>query len=396
MKRKMLLCFVLTLFIGYVQATKVSPVRFDVSIARGSSQEFKLNLMGSKGDYNQNILIYPSDLFMNRTGALSFDTIPNKKNSCIEWVKMESNKISLLEDQSKELKFKISIPFNATPGEYYAVIMVEPEKFSNLKGKQEPIMLQMKSRVAVVVVLDVPGRTYIKKGEVTEVKILDTDSLVGVSATFKNNGDIHLDVLGEAVIRSTDGRTNYGKFALKALSSAKDAAFIFPEAIRDFEGALKRQLPAGDYLVEVSFNYGYEFKKAHLTQKFSIKRTIPVKEEKAEFLRVNNQDLKLIIPAGGRRTQVLSLTNIDYRPLKVNIESDNWIKVTPDSLILKTGEVRNIMLTMSVAEYDNSQKKESVILFKTDRGLSSKTQVLVSALKEKLISTEVKNNQKKP
>jgi hypothetical protein len=242
----------------------------------------------------------------------------------------------------------------------------------------------------------VPGRTYIKKGEVTEVKILDTDSLVGVSATFKNNGDIHLDVLGEAVIRSTDGRTNYGKFALKALSSAKDAAFIFPEAIRDFEGALKRQLPAGDYLVEVSFNYGYEFKKAHLTQKFSIKRTIPVKEEKAEFLRVNNQDLKLIIPAGGRRTQVLSLTNIDYRPLKVNIESDNWIKVTPDSLILKTGEVRNIMLTMSVAEYDNSQKKESVILFKTDRGLSSKTQVLVSALKEKLISTEVKNNQKKP
>lgn len=390
MKRKMLLCFALILFISCAYAAKVSPVRFDITIARGSSQEFKLNLIGSKGLYNQDLMIYPSDLSMNRIGALSFDTIPGKKNSCIKWIKMETNKISLLEEQSKELKFKISIPSNTAPGEYYAVIMIEPVVSFDIKDPKNPIVMHMKSRVAVVIVLDVPGRTYIKKGEVSDIKILETDSLIRISASFKNTGDIHLDALGEAIIRSVDSKTNYGKFNLRALGSPKDESFIFPEAIRDFEGVLNRQLPAGDYLAEVSFNYGYDFKKARQIARFSVKRKIEVNEDKAEFLRLNNQDLKLLIPQGGRRAQVVTVTNIDYRPLNVSITADDWVKVAPNNFILKPGEVRNIMLTMSVAEYDTSLKKEAVIQLKTDHGAGSEIKILVSGAKEKLTSNEVK------
>lgn len=384
MKRKTLFLALILFTMSYAYGVKVSPVRYDLSIARGSSQEFALNLLGSKGSYNQDLLIYPSDLFMSRSGALSFDSLIAGKNSCVKWIKMEKNKLSLLEDQNKKVKFKISIPANAIPGEYYAVIMVEPTKFTNVKDEKNPIMFQMKSRVAVVVVLDVPGRSYEKKGEITELKTLETDSLVKITSAFKNTGDMHLDVLGEAVVRSADGRINYGKCDLKALSSSKNEAFIFPGATRDFEGTLKRQLPAGDYVVEASYNYGYDFKKARQTEKFSIKREVSIDEEQTEFLRVNNSDLKLLVPKGARRTQVVAITNIDYRPININIETDEWIKILPNNFILKPGEVRNIMLTVSVSEYDESQKKVAVIFLKTDHGKDSTIKLCASGVKENL------------
>lgn len=383
--RKMLLIFLmLCLTMSQAFATKVSPVRYDVSINRGESKQFTINLTGSKGAYNQNLLIYPSDLFMSRTGALSFDLIVGNKNSAVSWIKMERNELSLLEEQSKELKFKISIPSNATPGEYYAVIMVEPKTFTDVKDKKNPVMLQMKTRVAIVVVLDVPGRTYEKKGEIGETKVLETDKLVKLSSSFKNTGDIHLDVVAEATIRSADGKINFGKFNLKALSSAKDEAFIFPSATRDFEGAFDRQLPKGDYIAEVSFDYGYAFKKAKKTEKFSITRETLLDESKAEFLSVKTKEFRLLVPQGASKMQVVQVTNIDYRPLQVTAVELDWIKVSPNTFTLKPGEVRNILLNIKVPTYDASLTKEATLSLKTDRGKASDLQIFATGVKEKL------------
>lgn len=384
MKKVSLIFLMLCLTMSQAFATKVSPVRYDVSIARGASQEFKINLTGSKGAYNQNLMIYPSDLFMSRTGALSFDIIVGNKNSAVSWIKMERNELSLLEEQSKELKFKISIPSNATPGEYYAVIMVEPKTFTDVKDKKNPVMLQMKTRVAIVVVLDVPGRTYEKKGEIGETKVLETDKLVKLSSSFKNTGDIHLDVLAEATIRSADGKINFGKCKLKALSSAKDEAFIFPSATRDFEGALDRQLPKGDYIAEVSFDYGYAFRKATKTVKFSITRETLLDESKAEFLSLKTKEFRLLIPQGASKMQVIQVTNIDYRPLQVTAVEMDWIKVSPSSFTLKPGEVRNILLNIKVPTYDASLIKEATLSLKTDRGKASDLQIFATGVKEKL------------
>lgn len=399
MKRLKLLFLALVLSFSYVYGAKVSPVRFDLSIARGASQEFTLNLVGSKGSYNQDLIIYPSDLFMSRTGSLSFD-IRDSKISAVKWIKIEKNKLSLLEDQSKDVKFKISIPSNAIPGEYYAVIMVEPTSFTKAIDKDKPIQLEMKSRVAIVIILEVPGRTYSKKGEVSGVKVAETDTLIKIASSFKNSGNIHLDVVADATIKSGDGKINFGKFELSAISSPQRAAFIFPDAIRDFEGVLHRQLPAGEYLADVSYDYGYAFNKAHQTLKFTITRKNLLKEDKAQFLSLNTKDLRLHIPKGGRRTQVITVTNIDYRPLNIQIESEEWLKINPDNIVLKSGEVRNLLLNISVPEYDESQTKEAIICFKTDRGLSSEMKVFVTGLKENLekkveVKKVLSNNSKK-
>lgn len=388
----MLILLSLGLCLSSAYAVKVSPVRYDLSIAKGSSKEFTLNLTGSKGSYNQNLTIYPSDLFMNRTGALSFDVIKDSKNSAVDWIKMSKSQVSLLEDQSVALKFIVSIPSTAAPGEYYAVIMVEPREFTKVKDKKQPVMLQMKSRVAVVVVLNVPGRTYEKKGEASEIKIIETDSLVRLTSAFKNTGDIHLDVTSEATIRSSDGKISFGTCKLKALSSSKDEAFVFPGATRDFEGSLKRQLPSGDYIAEVSYNYGYDFRKAKQSVKFSVKRDKPLNEKDAEFLRLNSKEIRLFIPKGGRRSQIIELTNIDYKPLNVTMTSAGWVGIVQSNLTLKPGEVRKIMINISSVDPNQPLNKEAILSFKTDRGKSVEIKIFVSG--QNLTKDTGSNNKK--
>ncbi len=392
-KTNFLFIFLLLTFIftSLAEASRVTPVRFDMTIAPGTSKDFTLQLMGSKGEYSQSLLIYASDLSMARNGALGFDRIDNLKSSCVKWIKLEKEKATLFEEQKMPVKFQVNIPFDATPGEYYAIIMVEPEKYTNVKDKVKPIMLQMKTRVAVVIVLDVPGRVYEKKGEATEANVIKTDSLVRITSTFKNSGNLHLDVMGEAIVRSADGRISFGKFDLQATGSSKKETFILPGSMRDFTGSLDRLLPSGDYKVDVSYNYGYDFKKANKSQKFTVVRKTPIKEDAAEFLAIGTKELRLQIPEGGRKTEVVRLTNLDYRPLSVDITSDGeGVTVSPNNLVLRPGEVRNVMATVSVPKYIGG-KMESTITLKSERGLSSKIKVLASADKDKLVVKETKN-----
>jgi hypothetical protein len=369
MKRKMLICLMLILTVVSAFSVKVSPVRFDLSVSRGSSKEFTLNILGSKGLHSQDLIIYPSDLSMDRRGALSFD-LTKGRNSAVKWIKLGISKLSLLEEQTKDIKFKVSIPSNVAPGEYYGVIMVEPEQFVNVKDKKEPVTLKLKTRVAIVVILDIPGRVYEKKGEITGLNAFPSEKLVKITSSFKNTGNIHLDVTASATIRSADGKINFSKFNLRALSSSKIEAFMFPDGTRDFEGVLNRQLPEGDYLADVSYNYGYDFKKANKTIKFSIKRKGMINEKNAEFLGLESKELKLSIPIGATRTQTIKVTNKDYRPIGVAVESNDWIQIKPKTFSLKPGEVKNIQAVISVSEYKEAIKKASII-FRPDRGKAS-------------------------
>lgn len=371
MKNKIVLAmvFLCLIIFGSLQAFRVTPVRLDLTIPRGTTQEIVIELLGSRGAGIEHLLVYPTDISMDRRGGLVFDRMEGSKNSAVPWIKLEEKTISLLEQQKKDLKFKISVPFQADPGEYYAVIMVEPTEFTNIRVKDKPLMLQMKSRIAVVIVIDVPGRIYEKKGEALEVKVEQaSDSELKIVSSFRNAGNIHLDVVAVAAIRGKDGRTTFGQVKLIALNSSKEEAFIFPGNTRDFEGILDRALPAGEYLIDVAFDYGYKFRKARLSSVFSIIRSVPVDESKAEFLAVEPRQAEIQIPLGALRTQIIKITNTDYRPISIGVSSDDWVKVIPQSFELKPGEVKKIQAIVSVSEY-KEPKKETRIIIKPDRGL---------------------------
>jgi hypothetical protein len=308
---------------------------------------------------------------------LKFDRLDNFKYSAVPWMNLGETKYTLIENQKKELKFKISVPMNAVPGEYYSVVMVEPTEFSNVKAEDKPLKLQMKSRVAVVIVIDVPGRIYEKKGDALSTSVREENSKLYIFSTFNNTGNIHLDVAGTASIRSMDGKTRFAEIKLLATGNPKEEAFIFPGNMRDFEGTLDKQLPKGDYVVDVVFDYGNKLKKATANSKFSISREVNIDESKYEFLNLESKNVELVVPAGALRTKVLKVSNTDYRTINVSVASEKWVEVEPNSFTLQPGESKNIKATISPAVYIKPIM-EAKIIFIPDRGMRSEVKLFLS------------------
>ena len=370
------LCLMLT---SFVSAFRVTPARLDLTIPRGTTQELVLVLMGSKSVKPETLTVYPTDISMSREGGLKFDRLEGFKHSAVPWIKLGETNYTLMEKQTKELKFKISVPLNAVPGEYYSVIMVEPTEFANVKVKDEPLMLRMKSRIAVVIVIDVPGRTYERKGEATSVSVQETDGKLKILSTFYNVGDIHLDVTGMASIRSKDGKMSFGQIKLLGTNNPKEPAFVFPGNMRDFEGVLDKKLPKGEYIIDAMFDYGYKFKRANTSSPFSVIRETDLDESKTEFLIVDKK-LDIQVPVGALRTKVVKISNSDYRAINVSFVSDSWVRVEPQSLALNPGQSRNIRLTIS---NDGKSQKETMVIVKPDRGMSSEIKLSISEEKPK-------------
>jgi hypothetical protein len=371
-------------------AYKVTPITQTLTISSGKTQDFSINLIRSIDGVSEKVKVYPADFSMTRQGSLVFGRIVSEY-SAYEWINIEKDKyqIPIYGDNGVEVKIKIHVPFGTKPGEYYISIMTEPESSSIFQTKEKIFQVERKELIAVTLLIIVPGRKYEKKGiALDSIKVESTDNQSKIFSTFKSESEIHLGVSGEATVRSKDGRINFGKIKLDVVgANSGDKAFVFPHMMRDFEGVLDRPLPTGEYRIDVSYNYGYDFKKAQNTHYFSIQRKSSLNENKDEFLSLKNKELNLLIPKGGRRTQALSVTNTDYRDLSVEVISSNdWVKINPNIFVLIPGEIRNIMLTISISGYDDDkvQQKYADLCFKTDRGKSSDLKLNITGLKENL------------
>lgn len=406
-----LLFFCLSLA-NFASAFKVSPVKLELTITKGQSQIVVLTLNGSKGANVENLRVYPTDLSISKMGVYAFQKIEDSKFSAVSWIKLDETRISLNEGQKKELKFKISVPYDAQSGEYYSIIMIEPVSATKVDIKDKPMTVFFKSRIYVAIILDVPGRIYEKSGQATSVEMIpiskeliqqvknettkdkyqDSHSLFYalpnfdqladktlVLSTFKNVGNSHLFVSGVVNIRSEDGRTNYGQVKLLAVGNSKDEAFTFPGDERNFIGVWDKKLPKGKYVADVTYDYGSKVRKASFRSNFAIAHEVNIDENKSEFLVVDKK-IDVQIPVGALRTKVVKISNSDYRSVNVSFISDPWIKIEPQSLTIDPGRSKDIKLIIS---NDGKSPKKATIIVKPDRGMASEIELSMSEQKPK-------------
>lgn len=375
MKKQIVLIVLLMALVNFANAFRISPVRLDLTINRGTTKEVLLTLTGSQATKPETLAVFLTDISMSRNGTLTFKLLEGFKHSAVPWIKLEQADYTLIEKQTKELKLKISVPMNANPGEYYSAVMVEPTRFTEIKDDNKPFVMLTKSRIAVVIVIDVPGRIYEKKGDALSANIKEEKDKLKIFSTFNNTGNIHLDVFGMASVRSKDGKTRFGQTKLIATGTSKDEAFVFPGNMRDFEGTMDKQLPSGEYVVDVMFDYGAKIKKAIASSDFSISRETNVDESKNEFLILGQKNVEFTVPMGAMRTKVIKVSNTDYRPINVSFtSSEPWLSVSPGGLYLEPGKDKNIML---IIYNDGTLQKEAKIIARPDRGMPSELKIQI-------------------
>ncbi len=354
-----------------VFAFRVSPVKFDLTIPRGKSQVLTLNFTGSKGSTVENVTLYPTDISMLRNGNTKFIRRLEFEHSAVPWVSFDRENMRIIGTEKKQFDFEIHVPRNATPGEYYVAIINEPLERSTIKVKDEPLKIQMRSRVAIVIVLNVPGRNYKKEGSILESKVKEENGKINITSTFENEGNIHLDVTGKAIIRSKNGRTSYGEVALRKTGAQPNKKqFVFPKNLLDFHGAINKKLPAGDYVVDISFDYGYDFKKAKDQAFFTVERGAGVKESDMNFISVKPEKLRIALSKGMFRTKTMEISSFYGENMKISTEiEEEWLKISPSTIILRPGQKRTIKVIIKVPD-DFEEKLSGKIVFNPEKGKS--------------------------
>ena len=149
---------------------------YKLSSLSGKTIEDSL-ILKNLGSETETIKLYATDATSNQAGSFISKLETDPQNSIGKWTTLEKSEITLTPNEDKEVKFKINIPENTSPGEYFGSIMKEDlntdcskETANNCTGG-----IQIKTRTGNRIYLTVPG------------KIIEDIKLTNFS--YKNSGN---------------------------------------------------------------------------------------------------------------------------------------------------------------------------------------------------------------
>jgi len=330
----------------------VGPLEQRIKIVPGGKNTFYINcvnIIREKQTKKTPLHLSATDFVIRRNGNYRFPKGGTTKYSACRWIKIENPNFSLAPGERRKVRCEIPLPRGAR-GEYVGAIMVDIG--SPIRKKGSTVAMQMS--VASIVYADVIGRKFPKRAEISELKVFfhRSDPAIKVVASLENKGRVSFKAQGEVKIMDKGEKHILEKFFLEPTE-----ARIFPEGIRDFTGTLRRPLPAGEYVVKVSFKYGSRWKKARKKSVFSISPAFAQVLAKSKgkdslaLLDINPRPLKMDLYAGSFRTAFLKVFNRREKSVKVNInvkDEENWVKIYPSSFSLKPYYEKRIRVSFHV------------------------------------------------
>ena len=366
---------------------RLSPASVEKEIKRGSTETLVLSI-GNSAANPIHFRLYATGLELKRDGTQLFENAA-ATYSAADWLKVKESEFEVPAHSTKEVEIEIAVPRNAKSGEYFTVIMVEstvPTRTRTPEGVE--ISIGVNYRLGCITRITVPGRTVTKKAEISEIRVEASSpgaekQEITVIATLENKCRIHLDAKGEVQIKNLDGRV-FDKFVLQAAGkNVKGEAFIYPEGMRDFSGTIERPLPPGEYVAEISFSYGYRFKRVRAKIAFSV--TAEIGEGQKELLTLTAEPnlLELEMSSGAFRTQSIKLSNLDFEPLGIEVISQaDWLKVKPSQFMVRPNGSKTLRIEVFVPAGEPVKRTGKVLLV-PGRGKSVTVDIVVSEHKRK-------------
>lgn len=175
----------------------------------------------------------------------------------VKWITIDEPEGEVEPNNTKEVKFTITVPENAPGGGQYAAIMVGS---NNDSEAGENLNVQNVFEMASLVYAEINGEIH-KDAKIEQNNIpgFVTGAPITLGASFVNNGNIHeqalvmisaKDVFTGRVIVSSENESDYF------------TELIMPESTRHVERNINEGLPLlGIVHVEQSISYGGEFSK---------------------------------------------------------------------------------------------------------------------------------------
>lgn len=237
---------------------RISPVRTDVNISRGSSDVLTVYIQNASSAV-ENIQVVTNDFEApsNESGdpSLLLNGATAPSHSLKQFATIENPTLTLQPNQQKAVSVLIKIPMNAASGGYYGAIRFAPV------GAPGNKIVNLSASVASLVLITVPGNLIehlsiagfgVSQGNSTQTHsfFLSNKNLQAITR-FQNSGNVQEQPFGKILLKR--GSRTLDTYAINNSSSPGN---VLPSSIRLFSVKISKVGWFGKYKIEGNFGYG--------------------------------------------------------------------------------------------------------------------------------------------
>jgi hypothetical protein len=242
--------------VGGGNALKVSPVRLDLKLDPGVTQDISL-IIENISDVTGRLKVTVNDFVAGSDESgrpnIILDENEFAPSHSLKRMIVPISPFTIGPRQKKEVKIPVSVPKNAAGGGYYAAVRFSPA------DTESDEMLSLSASVGTLVLLIVNGDIKedltiesfdVRKGGKPGAFFTNNKGLEG-TVRFRNNGNVQVEPFGKMTLK------RFGKVvASYEINQADIRGNVLPDSVRRFTEKLDKVQSWGKYTLEGNFGYG--------------------------------------------------------------------------------------------------------------------------------------------
>lgn len=354
-----------------------APMVIELAGERGRSVPFEISIINQSRTSTAYFRSEVSGLLERSDGVY----VPRQRDDwefdASDWVDLEETEFAVPPGGMHVIRGRVQIPRQSSASGYATVItelLPEPAP----PGVEASTAYHQRFTTALEISV---GRQHRRSAYISELRVVPTGSAPDLAmaygrdgllflASVRNDGDVHVRVQGQLIIRDSSGRR------VRTVPLGSGRGVIIPEAMIDLGSVLMGLLP-GEYEAEARINYGgHRPAIARATFQIDDNLTGVAGIVAGRTMRVDATPtlIDLTMPRHGYRAGTITVSNMDSADVRfrVHVEellhdpdgipipvdegvimpysASEWVSIRPEEFVLRPGQRRNVVVGFQVPE----------------------------------------------
>lgn len=368
----------------------IRPQLIDLSGPPGARRTFDLYLRNYDNNRPARAWLWIQDALQQSNGAVAFADVGAYEYSCARWMRLDREEVLIPPGQEQRIRVSLFVP-GAVRGSFHGIIAVSgtpPPKVDIAPAADNQVFSVTRVAFGVIVHYSVVGT--LKPDAQIETAFISNEppprsGLTAATSPYKrwfvarvrNRGNSMLYGYGWATLRRQGG----GLVSRWRMGSNEEGRkkVIYPGRSIDVYMPLTQQLPAGEYMAKV--RYDYTKYKAALGE---LPLTVTEDDVKAGLaaqpgpfkslsvglsISVGSEFEEISVAPGGFRTGVVEVTNNENTALQITASATD-LAMDPDGVLTPTGSPQSgappvgEWLQIGPAQFDLAPGKSRKLVYK--------------------------------
>lgn len=230
MIKRILLLLIFILQFSFLKASIVvlNGLSHTYKVENGKVYKGKIEIENT-GSQPQNVKLFLQDFSYKSDGTISYSAPHTNGRTNIDWIKFNTNLVTLKGKQKTEIYYEITIPHTISePGSYWSVIMVEPVEEIKPSETKQGVSITSIIRYAIQVITDFDSDKAKPDLKFESVKIEKEEGVKLAKINIANNGNLYCKPSATLEIYNRKNGDKIGTFSSLEMGLLPHTSKSFP------------------------------------------------------------------------------------------------------------------------------------------------------------------------